>query len=129
MIAIQATLGGVVAFAVFWVLDRLRPGGFGWGDGKYVPILGAATGAVSLTVAWWGFLIACVAAILASHYRPEFIGNVKETGKILMVDYSFLKDPETTEIEAERFLHDGGLDSTHRYFMVAANARDRKSVV
>ena len=50
MIAIQAALGGAVAFAVFWILDRLRPGGFGWGDGKYIPIIGAATAAVSLCV-------------------------------------------------------------------------------
>ena len=51
-----------------------------------------------------------VAAILASHFRPEFIVNVKETGKILLVDYTDLKNLKTTEIEAERFLHDGGLD-------------------
>ncbi len=70
-----------------------------------------------------------VASILASHYKPEFIVNVKETGKILMVDYSDLKNLKTTEIEAERFLHDGGLDSTHRYFMVAANARNKIAVV
>src|SRR5690606_7797803 len=62
-----------------------------------------------------------VASILSSHYKPEFIVNVKETGKILMVDYSDLKNLKTTEIESERFLHDGGLDSTHRYFLVAAN--------
>lgn len=67
-IAIQSALGGAVAFAVFWVLDRLRPGGFGWGDGKYVPILGAATGAVSLTVAWWAFLIASVAAVMTTPF-------------------------------------------------------------
>ncbi|MGH1457818.1 MAG: cytochrome D1 domain-containing protein [Paracoccaceae bacterium] len=70
-----------------------------------------------------------VASILASHYKPEFIINVKETGKILMVDYSDLKNLKTVEIEAERFLHDGGLDSTHRYFMVAANARGKIAVV
>ncbi|WP_341485656.1 cytochrome D1 domain-containing protein [Thioclava sp. GXIMD4215] len=70
-----------------------------------------------------------VASILASHYNPEFIVNVKETGKILMVDYTDLKNLKTTEIEAERFLHDGGLDSTHRYFMVAANARGKVAVV
>ena len=68
-IAIRAALGGAVAFAVFWVLDRLRPGGFGWGDGKYVPILGAATAAVSLTVEWWAFLIACLAAVMATPFR------------------------------------------------------------
>ncbi len=70
-----------------------------------------------------------VASILGSHFKPEFIVNVKETGKILMVDYSDLKNLKTTEIEAERFLHDGGLDSTHRYFMVAANARNKIAVV
>ena len=68
-IAIRAALGGAVAFAVFWVLDHLRPGGFGWGDGKYVPTLGAATGAASLSVAWWGFLIACLAAVMATPFR------------------------------------------------------------
>jgi nitrite reductase (NO-forming)/hydroxylamine reductase len=70
-----------------------------------------------------------VASILGSHYRPEFIVNVKETGKILLVDYTDLKNLKTTEIEAERFLHDGGLDASHRYFMVAANARNKIAVV
>ncbi|MDP2740735.1 MAG: cytochrome D1 domain-containing protein [Pseudorhodobacter sp.] len=70
-----------------------------------------------------------VAAILASHFKPEFIVNVKETGKILMVDYTDLKNLKTTEIEAERFLHDGGLDSTHRYFITAANARNKLVVI
>ncbi|MEV8468303.1 cytochrome D1 domain-containing protein [Fluviibacterium sp. DFM31] len=70
-----------------------------------------------------------VAAILASHYKPEFIVNVKETGKILMVDYSDIQNLKVTEIEAERFLHDGGLDSTHRYFLTAANARGKVVVI
>ena len=71
VIAIQAALGGVVAFAVFWVLDHLRPGGFGWGDGKYVPVLGAATGAVGLNVTWWAFLIASLAALAATPFRRQ----------------------------------------------------------
>ena len=50
-----------------------------------------------------------VASILASHFKPEFIVNVKETGKIQLVDYSDIKNLKITEIEAERFLHDGGL--------------------
>lgn len=70
-----------------------------------------------------------VASILGSHYKPEFIVNVKETGKILMIDYSDIKNLKTTEIEAERFLHDGGLDSTKRYFLVAANARGKIAVI
>jgi len=70
-IAVQGLLGGVVAFVVFWALDRFGPGGFGWGDGKYVTILAAATAAASLTVAWWAVLIACVAAIAATPFRRK----------------------------------------------------------
>lgn len=70
-----------------------------------------------------------VASIVASHYNPEFIINVKETGHVLMVNYSDLKNLRVTDIEAERFLHDGGFDSTGRYFLVAANARDKVAVV
>ncbi len=70
-----------------------------------------------------------VAAIVSSHYRPEFIVNVKETGKILLVDYSDIQNLKVTEIEAERFLHDGGFDSTKRYFLTAANARGKIAVI
>ena len=70
-----------------------------------------------------------VAAIVASHFRPEFIVNVKETGRILLVDYSDIKNLRTTSIEAERFLHDGGFDSTNRYFLTAANARGKVVVI
>jgi nitrite reductase (NO-forming) / hydroxylamine reductase len=70
-----------------------------------------------------------VASILASHFRPEFIVNVKETGKIQLVDYTDLDNLKVTEIEAERFLHDGGLDASKRYFLVAANARNKVAVV
>jgi len=70
-----------------------------------------------------------VAAIVASHYRPEFVVNVKETGKVLLVDYTDLKNLKTTEIEAARFLHDGGFDASGRYFLVAANASDKVAIV
>jgi nitrite reductase (NO-forming)/hydroxylamine reductase len=70
-----------------------------------------------------------VASIVASHYRPEFIVNIKETGHILLVDYSDIRNLKVTDIEAERFLHDGGFDSTGRYFLVAANARDKLAIV
>ncbi len=70
-----------------------------------------------------------VAAIVASHKHPEFVVNVKETGKILMVNYEDIENLKVTTIEAERFLHDGGFDETGRYFMVAANARNKVAVV
>ncbi|NQV43272.1 MAG: c-type cytochrome [Rhodospirillales bacterium] len=70
-----------------------------------------------------------VAAIVASHYNPEFIVNVKETGKILLVNYEDLDNLQVTTINAERFLHDGGFDASGRYFLVAANARNKVAVV
>ncbi|MBV1915751.1 MAG: nitrite reductase [Pseudomonadales bacterium] len=70
-----------------------------------------------------------VAAIIASHEKPEFIVNVKETGKVLMVDYSDLANLKITNIDAARFLHDGGWDSTHRYFMSAANKSNKIAVI
>jgi nitrite reductase (NO-forming)/hydroxylamine reductase len=70
-----------------------------------------------------------VAAIVGSHYNPEFIVNAKETGKILVVNYKDLNNLKVTSINAARFLHDGGFDSTGRYFMVAANASNKIGVV
>lgn len=70
-----------------------------------------------------------VAAIVASHQHPEFIVNVKETGKILLVNYSNMDALNVTTLEAARFLHDGGWDSTHRYFMTAANQSNMIAVV
>jgi nitrite reductase (NO-forming) / hydroxylamine reductase len=70
-----------------------------------------------------------VAAIVASHQRPEFIVNVKETGKVLLVDYSDIDNLKETTIDAAPFLHDGGWESTHRYFMSAANKSNKIAVI
>jgi nitrite reductase (NO-forming)/hydroxylamine reductase len=70
-----------------------------------------------------------VAAIVASHEHPEFIVNVKETGQILLVNYEDIDNLKVTTIGAARFLHDGGWDSTQRYFLTAANQSDKIAVV
>ena len=70
-----------------------------------------------------------VASILASHFKPEWIVNVKETGQIWIVNYTDPINPSIKMIEASLFLHDGGLDSTHRYFLVAANQSNQIAVV
>jgi nitrite reductase (NO-forming) / hydroxylamine reductase len=70
-----------------------------------------------------------VAAIVSSHEHPEFIVNVKETGHILLVDYSDVDALKVTTIGAARYLHDGGWDSTKRYFLTAANQADKIAVV
>ena len=70
-----------------------------------------------------------VAAIVASHYNPEFFLNVKETGMVYSVDYRDLKNLKIKMIEAAPFLHDGGFESSHRYFMDAANASNKIAVI
>ncbi len=70
-----------------------------------------------------------VAAIVASHEHPEFIINVKETGHIYLANYKDIDNLKITDITAARFLHDGGWDSTHRYFMSAANKSNKIAVV
>ncbi len=70
-----------------------------------------------------------VAAIVASHEHPEFIVNVKETGVILLVNYEDIDNLKVTTLNAARFLHDGGWDATHRYFLTAANKSNKIAVV
>jgi len=70
-----------------------------------------------------------VASIVASVIKPEFVINIKETGQIKLVDYSDIKNLKETTIESAKFLHDGGWDSTKRYFLVAANASNKVAVV
>jgi nitrite reductase (NO-forming)/hydroxylamine reductase len=70
-----------------------------------------------------------VASILASHYKPEWIVNVKETGQVWIVNYTDPYNPTIKMIDAERFLHDGGLDFTKRFFLVAANQSNKIAVI
>lgn len=70
-----------------------------------------------------------VAAIVASHKHPEFIVNVKETGKVMIVNYEDIDNLKLNVIGAARFLHDGGWDSSERYFMSAANKSNQIAVI
>ena len=70
-----------------------------------------------------------VASIVSSIIKPEWVINIKETGQILLVDYSDIKNLKTTTIESAKFLHDGGWDASKRYFLVAANASHKIAVV
>ncbi len=70
-----------------------------------------------------------VAAVIASHDDPVWVVTLKESGHVAIVDYSQPGFPMVSRIPAERFLHDGGWDHTGRYFIVAANMRDKMAVV
>lgn len=70
-----------------------------------------------------------VASIVSSHIKPEWVINVKETGMILLVDYTDIENLKITQIDSAKFLHDGGWDASKRYFMVAANASNKVAAV
>jgi nitrite reductase (NO-forming)/hydroxylamine reductase len=70
-----------------------------------------------------------VASIVSSQIKPEWVVNIKETGQILLVDYSDIKNLKVTTIESAKFLHDGGWDASKRYFLVAANASHKIAAV
>lgn len=70
-----------------------------------------------------------VAAIVSSHQHPEFIVNIKETGKVQLVNYENLDAVSLVEIDTSRFLHDGGWDASGRYFMTAANESNQIVVI
>ena len=70
-----------------------------------------------------------VASIVASFTKPEWVVNIKETGQILLVDYSDIKNLKTTTIGSAKFLHDGGWDASKRYFLVAANASNKIAAI
>lgn len=70
-----------------------------------------------------------VASIVASFTKPEWVINIKETGQILLVDYSDINNLKSTTIGSAKFLHDGGWDASKRYFLVAANASNKIAAV
>lgn len=70
-----------------------------------------------------------VAAIVASEYKPEWIVNVKETGQVWMVNYQDPINLSIKTINSALYLHDGGWESTQRYFLVAANQSNKIVVV
>ncbi len=49
--------GFVVAGGLFWLIWRLTGGGFGFGDVRFAPLVGAATAGVSWTLLAWGLVL------------------------------------------------------------------------
>lgn len=70
-----------------------------------------------------------VAAIVSSHEKPEFVVNAKETGMVYMVDYTDIENLKMKQIETSKYLHDGGFDSSGRYFLTAANESNQVVVI
>ena len=76
-----------------------------------------------------GWAIGYLGGLISLVIVLGFLSASPETGKTLMVDYTDLNALKTTEIGTARFLHDGGWDSTKRYFMVAANQSNKIGVI
>jgi nitrite reductase (NO-forming)/hydroxylamine reductase len=70
-----------------------------------------------------------VASIVASHFDPTWVMGLKESGFVGIVDYSQPDFPLVEKIPADLYLHDGGWDHTGRYFLIAANARNKLEVI
>ncbi len=70
-----------------------------------------------------------VASIVSSHQDPLWVINVKELGQVWLVDYTDINNLKISMVNAERFLHDGGWDISKRYFLVAANMRNKVAVI
>ena len=74
----RAGVGAVVAGGLYLIVWRLSRGGFGFGDVRYAPLLGAAAGGVSLTLLLWALTLGSVAGAvhgvvrLARGRRGEF---------------------------------------------------------
>jgi len=73
-----------------------------------------------------------VASIIASHHEPIWVASLKEAGYVAIIDYSDaagLNFPIVSNIATAKFLHDGGLDHTGNFYIVAANANNKMVVV
>ena len=60
----RAAVGALAAGALFGVAWLLTRGGFGFGDVRYVPLLGSAAAAASMSLLVWSLLLGSVAGAL-----------------------------------------------------------------
>jgi len=73
-----------------------------------------------------------VASIIASPHNPTWVVSLKEAGFVAVVDYSDLEEvnfPIVANISTAKFLHDGGLDHTGNFYIVAANSSNKMVVI
>lgn len=68
-VAVRAVAGAAIAGALYLLVWLLSHGGFGFGDVRFAPLLGAAAAADSWTLLWWTLLLGSVAGGLMGVLR------------------------------------------------------------
>jgi leader peptidase (prepilin peptidase)/N-methyltransferase len=60
-VAVRSAAGAAIAGGLYLIVWLLSRGGFGFGDVRFAPLLGAAAAADSWTLLWWTLLLGTVA--------------------------------------------------------------------
>ena len=68
-IAVRSATGAAIAGGLYLLVWLLSRGGFGFGDVRFAPLLGAAAAADSWTLLWWTLLLGTVAGGLVGVLR------------------------------------------------------------
>jgi leader peptidase (prepilin peptidase)/N-methyltransferase len=68
-VAVRAVTGAAIAGGLYLLVWLLSRGGFGFGDVRFAPLLGAAAAADSWTLLWWTLLLGTVAGGLMGVLR------------------------------------------------------------
>jgi leader peptidase (prepilin peptidase)/N-methyltransferase len=68
-VALRAVAGAAIAGGLYLFVWLLSHGGFGFGDVRFAPLLGAAAGADSWALLWWTMLLGTVAGGLVGLLR------------------------------------------------------------
>ena len=68
-IAVRSVAGAAIAGGLYLLVWLLSRGGFGFGDVRFAPLLGAAAAADSWTLLWWTLLLGTVAGGLVGALR------------------------------------------------------------
>lgn len=75
------------------------------------------------------YLELCVVVIIVFYEYFEFIVNVKEIGKVLLVNYKDIDNFIVISIGVVLFFYDGGWDSSYCYFMIVVNNFNKVVVI
>jgi leader peptidase (prepilin peptidase)/N-methyltransferase len=59
-VAVRSAAGAAIAGGLYLIVWLLSRGGFGFGDVRFAPLLGAAAAADSWTLLWWTLLLGTV---------------------------------------------------------------------